>query len=408
MGLNPGDRLPSCRAWSIALGVPSSAVHRGLMLLQQKGIVFSRTRSGWFWGAKDAQEATPIAPSHTRSRPSAHFAPEVLFPLLPVPNTPEHPDGMESWSTKIFYSIAQKLGEKDIRFSLLHDPQKLESSDLPEMTVRQIEAMERPPLGVILFSSHGIESFLDWLDKRGIPYLTIGPVSCAQTENFVGTNFNLMGRMAGLAMSACEFERVLYLYSDFRLMPTQRQLFEGFCSGFAESTGRLPAALQFGFIADSPQEFGYRAMRDYLDRHHQPPEAVFACGDYVAIGAIKLLAERGISCPQDVSVIGTTGLEVSGIVRPGLTTIKQPMEQIGALAVEKLLQMRRSLTQKFPGIFLQPELIFRESFVSTPDLLKTLRESFPGLRITDESTGATMAAAGGNSTDVALAPVSVP
>lgn len=79
----------------------------------------------------------------------------------------------------------------------------------------------------------------------------------------------------------------------------------------------------------------YRAMRDYLYQH-DVPDAIFSSGDILAYGAIQALQEKGIEIPKDVSVIGfddESGFEF-GVAFPRLTTMRQPLSEIGKLAVE--------------------------------------------------------------------------
>lgn len=68
-----------------------------------------------------------------------------------------------------------------------------------------------------------------------------------------------------------------------------------------------------------------------------PPTAVFAVSDTLAIGAIKALRRGGRRVPEDVAVVGFDDLPVSAVFEPALTTIAQPMRQLGAVAAEMLL-----------------------------------------------------------------------
>lgn len=68
-----------------------------------------------------------------------------------------------------------------------------------------------------------------------------------------------------------------------------------------------------------------------------PPTAVFAVSDVLAIGAIKAFRRAGMRVPEDMAVIGFDDIPIAEIFEPGLTTIAQPMHQLGAVAVELLL-----------------------------------------------------------------------
>lgn len=90
--------------------------------------------------------------------------------------------------------------------------------------------------------------------------------------------------------------------------------------------------------------------------------AVCAFNDTSAIGAIRALSDVGIACPQDVSVVGFDDIGVAGFYTPRLTTVRQPLEDMGRRAVEALIARIREPNKHHPAkVVLQPELIVRES-----------------------------------------------
>lgn len=70
----------------------------------------------------------------------------------------------------------------------------------------------------------------------------------------------------------------------------------------------------------------------------EPPTAVFAVSDTLAIGAIKAFSRAGRRVPQDIAVMGFDNIPLSEVFEPGLTTIGQPMRDLGAAATEMLLE----------------------------------------------------------------------
>jgi LacI family transcriptional regulator len=90
--------------------------------------------------------------------------------------------------------------------------------------------------------------------------------------------------------------------------------------------------------------------------------AICAFNDTSAIGAIRALSDFGINCPQDVSVVGFDDIGVAGFYTPRLTTVRQPLEEMGRQAVECLIARIREPNKAHPSkVVLQPELIVRES-----------------------------------------------
>ena len=108
-------------------------------------------------------------------------------------------------------------------------------------------------------------------------------------------------------------------------------------------------------------ELGYPVVKQLLT-HHRSFTAFLSFNDIAAIGAIRALHDVGLRVPQDVSVVGFDDIKEAAFQTPSLTTIRQPLHQMGALAVKTLLQqLRPSGRSEFPHIAVAPELIIRES-----------------------------------------------
>jgi LacI family transcriptional regulator len=104
---------------------------------------------------------------------------------------------------------------------------------------------------------------------------------------------------------------------------------------------------------------GYPIMQELLTRTRDF-SAVFAYNDLSAIGAIRALRESGLQVPRDVSVVGFDDINSAAFQNPSLTTIRQPLQEMGSLAARTLLQRLEGAPD--PGdIFVKPELVVRES-----------------------------------------------
>jgi DNA-binding LacI/PurR family transcriptional regulator len=107
---------------------------------------------------------------------------------------------------------------------------------------------------------------------------------------------------------------------------------------------------------------GYKATERLLSLP-TPPTALFAMDDMMAIGAIGAAIDMGWAVPADLSIVGFDDMEVAVYVRPALTTVRQPMEELGRKAVELLLSMIEGVMpcDPCPRVVLEPELIIRDS-----------------------------------------------
>ena len=112
-------------------------------------------------------------------------------------------------------------------------------------------------------------------------------------------------------------------------------------------------------IGDFEPESGYRAMDQILDASDMRPTAVFAASDSMAAGAYTAIQERGLRIPEDIAVIGFDDNEVYTNNTPPLTTVRQPITQLGENAAKLLLQLLSDTSSD--NIILEPELIIRQS-----------------------------------------------
>src|ERR1700723_1711629 len=108
-------------------------------------------------------------------------------------------------------------------------------------------------------------------------------------------------------------------------------------------------------------ELGYPVVEQLL-AHRRSFTAVLSLNDVAAIGCIRALHDSGLRVPQDVSVVGFDDIKEAAFQTPSLTTIRQPLNQMGQLAVQLLLQQLRPSDTKVPlQVAVEPELIVRES-----------------------------------------------
>ena len=122
-----------------------------------------------------------------------------------------------------------------------------------------------------------------------------------------------------------------------------------------------PLTVQLEGDSPSPQ-VGYRATRKLL-KTKAPFTAILAFNDISALGAIRALFEAGLRVPEDVSVVGFDDIQSAEFQHPGLTTIRQPLRQMGRAAAEVVLERvhRPSKRSRSREIIVEPELIVRES-----------------------------------------------
>jgi DNA-binding LacI/PurR family transcriptional regulator len=132
-------------------------------------------------------------------------------------------------------------------------------------------------------------------------------------------------------------------------------------ASFLTAVGRFQGEVESAIAAgsDSPGG-GYQAMRHLLEPGLDPT-AVICVNDFMALGVLRLLKERGLKVPEDVSVVGYDNIRLSEYACPPLTTVNVPREEIGHTICTALLPERGAAPALGREVVIQPELIVRDS-----------------------------------------------
>ena len=129
------------------------------------------------------------------------------------------------------------------------------------------------------------------------------------------------------------------------------------------------AGIQFdpGLVAggDYHTSTGVTAGRQLLGLA-EPPTAFFACNDNLAVGVLRAAAERGLRVPDDVSIVGFDDTGLAFNVYPRLTTVRQPLAELGRTAVSLLNRLLDGQRTEALRVELRTRLVVRESTGSAP------------------------------------------
>lgn len=129
--------------------------------------------------------------------------------------------------------------------------------------------------------------------------------------------------------------------------------YEGYCQSLAEAG--LPLEEELVAQGYFDLQSGLEATRTLLALA-EAPTAIFASNDEMAVGALMAAREFGLSVPEDLSIIGFDDTPMSRLISPALTTVRQPLEAMGAAGVEAIVS-----PDKAPRDYLDFEIILRDS-----------------------------------------------
>jgi len=182
------------------------------------------------------------------------------------------------------------------------------------------------------------------------PYVRIASVSLDEPARMVVTNDSLGAAEAARHLAELGHTRVAFISGpdSFR---SSHERGRGFAEGLAEHGLKLdPAYVRRGAYTF---ESGVAAAADLLAAPN-PPTAIFAGNDEMAIGVMKAARDAGLDVPFDLSIVGFDDLPMASRVWPNLTTVRLPVRDMGRMAAEKLTARGRGLD---PATLDQPEII---------------------------------------------------
>jgi len=104
-----------------------------------------------------------------------------------------------------------------------------------------------------------------------------------------------------------------------------------------------------------------REAAGYLLDLPEPPTAIFAFNDNIAIGAVQAARARGLRVPEDLSIVGFDDVEHATIVTPALTTVRQPLAEMGRTAVSLLIRLLERQRFETLHVELATRLVVRDS-----------------------------------------------
>ena len=212
--------------------------------------------------------------------------------------------------------------------------------------------------GAVLVLSGAQPEQMRQLGQMGIPFVLLDhwgqpdpPVPSVGATNWSG------GRAATEHLIGLGHERIAIIGGDLHAPSAHARL-----AGYRH-------ALEIAGIAADPEliregayqpHTGYEQTLALLDLPH-PPTAIFAGSDMQALGALQALRSRGLSVPGDVSVVGFDDIPLAALTAPPLTTVRQPLAEMGRVAAHMLVQLIAGERPDTLQVELVTTLVLRES-----------------------------------------------
>ncbi|HLH83782.1 MAG TPA: LacI family DNA-binding transcriptional regulator [Trebonia sp.] len=212
--------------------------------------------------------------------------------------------------------------------------------------------------GVILVTTKLTDAHLGQMRSAGIPLIVIDPANTpppdipsvgatnwagglAATDHLLSLGHRRIGAITGPNDYLCSLARV-----------------DGYRSALERAGVAFdPALVRYG---DFHHEGGFARAVELLELP-DPPTAIFAGSDQQAFGVYEAARQRGLRIPEDLSVVGFDDLPVARWASPPLTTVRQPLAEMGSAAAQMLGELIEGLPLRSNRVELSTELIVRES-----------------------------------------------
>jgi DNA-binding LacI/PurR family transcriptional regulator/DNA-binding transcriptional regulator YhcF (GntR family) len=354
-----GVPLPPARELAKEFGVCLVTAQDAMRKLAQAGVVELRARQGAF--VKTSQ------PEVERVNTSRHVA--VVNFSYPT-DSPDYPEGFGVEG--FFQGIDMTLGQRDYHMTtFFYD---WAQNDVLGQVLPRIDRIAEGLAGVIVYARPETIPLIKELDARGIPCVTINTPRRGSMCNFVAADNEEGGWRVGKCLLGMGIRRVLCMHMRGCSQASMEKIsgvFQAYVESFTPTDG-----IQLIEMDGDTEKAGYRAINRYLADSPVRPQVIFGMSDYMAVGAIRALQEQGLKVPDEIGVIGATGLNIGVSAHPELTTLVEPMREIGRSAAQMLLEMVENKVRKLPGRRIPSPIIFRESVKVSPELQKELEQIY--------------------------------
>ncbi len=208
--------------------------------------------------------------------------------------------------------------------------------------------------GLILVAINVRPDELEQLTAQGIPVTVIQEDLGGKVPTFVADNYGGARALVEHLVNH-DYRRIAYISgSDFT--PDSSERLRALRDVLAENG--LTLADEYIAHGDFTAASGHRAMKQLLKLPIRP-EAVFAANDHMAIAAMRTARESGLRVPEDIAIAGFDDLHLAAYTSPPLTTVRQPLYDMGRLAVESILAPLGVGDQR--RVMLPTTLVVRES-----------------------------------------------
>jgi LacI family transcriptional regulator len=212
--------------------------------------------------------------------------------------------------------------------------------------------------GLLLVAPLVPTTYLDALREQNFPYILIDQADATENSSVVEAT-NWQGAYeATRYLSQLGHTRIAFIKGS-RAVRSALDRFQGYKAALVDCD--IPFREELVTEGDYQQQTGYEITKSLLQSVDPLPTAIFASNDLSAFSAMDAARECGLCIPDDISIIGFDDIPQASFVYPKLTTVRQPLEQMGQVAVKMLLEQIEGQSRPPQRVVLATQLVIRDS-----------------------------------------------
>ena len=327
--LKPGDQIPPEEKIAQRHGVSLGTVRQAMAELVNEGLIYKEQGKGTFVAGKKKEKTFTIGLLLT----------DIRNPFF----------------SQIARSIQAKahLLEYSVIYYNTNDQLIRETESIDMLIKRRVD-------GVILVPvlEEGEEKLIQKLRENDIPFVYLDRYLNEPASDYVIID-NLSGVRQAMEYLISLGHKRIGCISAQPFTQVLEQRVKAYKKTVRENNLATDSLVQISDLSDD--KGGYDAANKLFSMKNRPT-AIFATNDIIAIGAYKAAKNKGIKIPQGLSLVGFDDIETSSHLEVPLTSISQPMDKMGQMAVEILVERSEKKDSKeLQKIVLEPKLVIRES-----------------------------------------------
>ena len=215
--------------------------------------------------------------------------------------------------------------------------------------------------GFIIVRTRQQDQRIKYLLQMKIPFVAFGRMLDHNDYAYVDEDGEYGMKLITCHLAELGHKRVAYLDAPGHFMFAHYRR-QGFLDGLKQNNIEFDEELMV--TGDMTQRAGFQLASDLLVLP-DPPTAIVACNDLMALGAISAAQQLGLEVGSDLAITGFDNIPLAEYCHPPLTTVHQPIYQIGEMVCEMLIKQIRAEPLEQEQIILQPSLMVRQSSLGT-------------------------------------------